>query len=239
MNLLNQFMDPVEGLLLSKWIYELDCDMNLVYNVKDAESLIKQRGFPESKVFAIGNPQFDEFYKMLNTSLPPEQKKYVVYLEEGLVSDGVISLEGHIQFIRYLDDLCNKNCRKLIIKLHPRSYLYINEYTKNLPEVSFKKDVSFYELLISADKVISRYSTTLLFAFILGIPILIPLWEHGNSVPILYDENLVYYCRTKTEFKTFIAAKLKTDYNAYIAENLLPMDGKATEHIIAKILELV
>ncbi|MFX1277496.1 MAG: hypothetical protein ACFFBP_14030 [Promethearchaeota archaeon] len=185
---------------------------------KEKEYFIR-KGEPANKIIVTGRPRYERFYKEKINKLTEvkdmfdnriykfEPNKFTLLLnaaikdaDERIAENVISSVVNSLKRLNILDNL--------IIKLHPMENGLLQK--KILEKLDYRpiivRDVNIFELLKSCDLYMSRSSTTIIEAMIIGIPII--YLELNNlpyeiSIPHLYLENkeLLLIAKNQEELK--------------------------------------
>lgn len=123
-----------------------------------------ERGINPSKIRVTGIPNFDNFDEMRDLKF--EYKNFVLVATSDIRE--TLKYENRKKLINYALKIANG--RKLIFKLHPNEKVKkrIDEIKKYAPEALVYHGVSIDPLLANCDVFITKYSSTIFPAFVLG-----------------------------------------------------------------------
>ena len=248
--LLNTFINPGGYMFFPPPSYDLMPDLTLVYGKDDREFFKKRQDV--SKIKIIGNPELDNYFLQLDSisqerdefldSLNlPKGKKYIVYIEEGTVEEKLWSNETRLNFINQIKLVCEEVDLHLVVKLHPRAAKGPNfNSIKSIEGITVLADVNFPKLINFSEKCVSHYSTTLIYAMLLGKPILVPRWGNSKQLYKANSANEVTFVYSLSEFKEYLLNRnCHYDRQAYL-DNYVPFrDGKTSIRIAQYILNLI
>lgn len=171
---------------LRKKIYALRLKLSYNYLVVGnglmAEQLINAFGYPKSKVINFGNPIITRLIEnrssYINSRKNGNGEKQIVYMPTWRENIESVSRLLSLLFCQDLMSyLINNNCR-ILIKPHPFQYkAFKSEFEKyeKIPQIMFyeESDVSGVDHLISADLIISDYSSVVVDYAIAGVPFIL------------------------------------------------------------------
>jgi hypothetical protein len=231
-------------------------DKICVYGQKVKEGLI-QSGEPAEKIIVTGAPQYDCYFAMKNqpefTKFKkrlglPLDKKIIIITTEALDYRRRERTEELIMGV--LNSVKERQDVFCIIKLHPRET--INEYSQVLNIIKKQKlkamlvkDVDVLKLIAVSNLLVSRYSTTILSALIIGTP---PISLYDSDASTIEAD----FLKTEATIKATNPSQLKRIiYHILDDENYLSLflsrrqqflensigifDGKAAERVIKAI----
>ena len=223
--------------------YDLNVSQTIVYSQNDFDLLLKY-GLPAQKIQVVGNPDFDSFLRRLSENEPTDEQTadpIVLYVDESFVTDGICSLDDHISFLKEIKSIAASRNYKLVIKLHPRSYVYQAQYEAAFPECIICGAVDFYHLFKTASFVISNYSSVLVFAMLFNKRIMAPRWSVASQVPVIYKDGIIEYCITPEVLHEKLAESPQMEMplrTAYLKRHITLFDGKAASRISSLMLQV-
>lgn len=249
--LFQTFSDPATYLNFPPPSFDLTPNLSLVYGQVDKEYYRKKFLDPRSIIQVVGNPDLDSFFSELGTishdrdsflisQRIPANRPYIVYVEEGLVEDKIWDNDSRITFIKEVSEACADAGFYLVIKLHPRTSGAPNRHTiSDTENVTILDQTNFAKLVFFSDKVISHYSTTLIYPILLDKPILIPRWGKSASLQTIYERDEVTFIHTIEEFgKSIKQTKFNYHRGKYLNGYVPYSDGKTSERIAENILDV-
>lgn len=250
--LFKTFSDPATYLNFPPPSFDLTPNLSLVYGQVDKDYYQKKFLDPESIIQVVGNPDLDSFFFELDTisydrdsflisQRIPVNRPYIVYIEEGLVEDKIWDNESRLTFIKEVSRACADAGIYLVIKLHPRTSGGHNRHTISGTEnVTILDQTNFAKLVFFSDKVISHYSTALIYPILLDKPILVPRWGKSASLQTIYERNEVTFVNSLEEFRKAIRqTKFSYQREKYLHGYVPYSDGKTSERIAENILDVI
>lgn len=237
---------PSNYLTFARYDDELDADLLLVYTEQDKCLLSESFGFPENKIKVVGNPEITAF--MMAPSLPKsvflhelglnENCKYVVYLDDGFVRDGMITTNEWYESLSEIVQITDTLGIRVIVKLHPKTnreqHLQFFE-SKNILSI---EDCDFKRLLEHSEFVISHLSTTIIYALIFSKNVYIPYWGKFADLWKNYPENVVKYCHSISDFKNTVSLNTNENHdniNAYLLDNGIDSKVNSINNIVSEV----
>ncbi len=242
--LVNLIKSPSEYTIFPRFTEELLVDKALVYFINDYDLLIKKYKFPEDIVRVVGNPELDSFFnydanprsKFLNSFNIKLDQEYVMYMEDGLVQCNLLSEADWYKFILDIKQILSDKNIQLIIKLHPRSVgLHDNFFQDN--GILFYVDLPIEEAIYHSKFVLSHFSSTIVYAIIMGKCIKSPRWGMSKGLLINYPEDVVSYYNKKEDFiRDIDDVSVNLDsYHKFLQESIGAVDGNSLDRIISEI----
>jgi hypothetical protein len=234
------FLNPAKNTIYGKFNFDLDASKLLVYSNKDKEFLINVREFPNHKVIIVGNPEYDD----LDFSVQKQQNtinEYVVYLEDGLVHAGIWTKTDWYFFIDEINNICKKKCQRLVIRLHPRTNLEEHlDFFNDKDNVEIINDTNMAELVKNASCCISHYSSTIMYALILNVPVVSPRWGLSKSLLKNYPSDIIKYLYSMQDFNDFLLNPVinKTAIENYLNEIIGYKEAPVIPKILREILSV-
>ena len=181
------------------------------------------RGIDPNKIRVTGIPNFDDFNKM--TELSFEHKNFVLVATSD--TRETLKYENRKKLIIFAQKIANG--RKLIFKLHPNDNVKkrITEIEKYAPNALVYHGVNIDPLLANCDVLITRYSSTLFPALVLGKEVyssidkeelmrLVPIQNNGTS-----SKNIAAIANDLLDSPHPIdKVKEKNNFHSYLFSNL-------------------
>lgn len=231
---------PGSMLSSSKYTDELKVDKNLVYFPSCKEILVNERKFPPQNIHIVGNPEFDGFLKdqILDKSLLSPSfdtpVKYILYLEDGFLQNGMMTLPQWKNHIREINKLVRDSGRKLAIKFHPRTdILPLKEFLRTEEIEAFDKSSHMKSMIFHSDGVISVFSTTITFALLLKKRVFSPRWAETAEIAKSYPDNVIKYAYSPKEMANYIQNMTETNLDpSFIEDQLGNPDGNSVYRIV-------
>jgi len=249
--IIKTFFNPAKYLLFPPPAFDIEPDLTLVYGNAEKDFYIKRLTNTES-IKVIGIPDLDKYFQEIEslgndrdlfyeTNNIPKDKRYITYLEEGLVQDKAWTNEYSLSFFATISQFCKEAGFHLVIKLHPRTAKskYRSSFN-SLSDVTIIEQVNFPKLIYFSDKCISHFSTTFIYPILLNKPILIPRWGKSGELLPLHSPREVTYVHTLQEFQRFLKIR-DFDYDrSEFLKNFVPFtDGKTSERISKHVIDLI
>jgi len=182
-----------------------------------------ERGIDPNKIRVTGIPNFDDFEKM--TELPFEHKNFVLVATSD--TRETLKYENRKKLIKFAKEKANG--KKLIFKLHPNENVKkrIAEIKKYAPDAIVYHGINIDPMLANCDVLITRYSSTLFPALVLGKEVyssldneelkkLVPIQNNGTS-----SKNIAAVANDLLNSPhSIIRVKEKNNYYSYLFANL-------------------
>lgn len=221
---------PSSYLTFPTYTSELDADLILLYTKEDKALLTNKFGFPENCIKVVGNPEITFF--MNAPSLPKvqflgqiglnEACSYVVYLDDGMVCDKIITAEQWQGSLSEIAELTKSLGFKLIVKLHPRTNILDYQTFFEKQSIVALKDCDFKNLLEHSEFVVSHVSTTIIYALLFRKNVFVPFWGIFTVIGKNYPEGVVQYSTSKKDFLEKASKNKKANNTAidkYLQDN--------------------
>lgn len=230
LGLLVQIMNnPFSFLWNPKKHRSLNVDKAFVYEERHIKSMVDFFKLEAEKVYVTGDPKADDIHMNIrkdisNIGLPGD---YALYLEQGLVDTGDITLQEQLKFIEKLGKELSGIGKSLVVKLHPRADLSMYSSQGNI--FYFKNEVTLQTFIYHSDLVIGHFSTALNDALRLDKTILCASWFNDLRGTKFAEHPCVF-----TSEETFFSS-LK-NYDSLDCSDILNFaEGSASENIVRQI----
>jgi CDP-glycerol glycerophosphotransferase (TagB/SpsB family) len=207
------------------------------------------------KIVVTGQPRFDNLAraeKLFDGGAI--RTKFGLTLDDKILlwtTESGLSLEESAKNVSAVYDAVNSlgNIR-LVIKLHPAEDQEAPVYRKNstYTPLIVKGNQDLSELLYICDLMMTKSSTTVLEAAILGKPVIvlnlsgkpdvIPYVEKGVAVGVYREEDLASAIQNVL-YDTEVRERLSKEQSKFAYENTYVQDGKASERVAELILQMV
>lgn len=219
-------------------------------------------GVPSDRIEVVGCPRFDEI--LLNPPSPtdldgllPPAPKRILYLSSAEAKFGIYSPEEQkisrlamLRAPRALEQACHGV--RLVIKLHREDDLQAaNELVRASGEAGtctlLQNEVELYSLLPACDVVVTHYSTAGLEALLFSRPLIIFNPTGRPDVINYVAGDAALPARTERELHSTlrdiltcprVSAQLLEKGKHYLASQVGPLDGRASERVALSILGL-
>ena len=193
-----------------------------------------ERGINPNTIRVTGIPNFDNIINEMN-ELEFEHKNFVLVATSDIRE--TLKYENRKKFIEYAVKIANG--RKLIFKLHPNENVKkrIAEIKKYAPDALVYHGVSIDPLLANCDVFITKYSSTIFPAFVLGKEVhcsidndklrnLVPVQNDGTSA-----KNIAEVAKELLESShSVIKKREKSKYYSYLFKNIkYPLKRKVAQ----------
>ena len=205
-------------------------------------------GFPEDKIYVVGNPEISQFINSHLTTkseflnqLGIKSTRYAVYLDDGLVANRLWTKQQWCDHLTEIAEILGKKDIFLIVKLHPRtnSENHIKFFDKYSSTMIAIQDIDFKNLLYHCDFSISFYSSTVIYALIFHKKVYIPKWDKPcRELTNKYPDKVVKYCFTLNDFNDSI--KSDSIMDDLIIDDYLIKNGENKDYVsIRSIVNLI
>tara|TARA_B100001765_G_scaffold206366_1_gene163551 strand:- start:88 stop:789 length:702 start_codon:yes stop_codon:yes gene_type:complete len=229
---------------------KFELDRIFVLSNKTMQKLVTS-GFNESNLVITGDPTYDEYFQLLETSKKrntPKNKKNILILTTILFGESRKNVLSQRRFfVEEIIKAIPRNEFEIIIKIHP-TLEDLKDYT-NIVEpinssVNVTQNANLVELILNADIIITPVSgTSAVCALIARKPIII--WNVFNvENDALIQNELALPCKDQKmileqirKAETWLPKEEKIEQ--FTREYLHASDGKASERIADEILNFL
>ena len=194
-----------------------------------------ERGINPNKIRVTGIPNFDNIINEMK-ELKFEHKNFVLVATSDIRE--TLKYENRKKLIEYAVKIANG--RKLIFKLHPNENVKkrIAEIKKYAPDALVYHGVSIDPMLANCDVFITKYSSTIFPAFVLGKEVhcafdneelrkLVPIQNNGTSAKniaevakeLLESSPSVIRKREKSKYYSYLTSKYKVSFKTQSCSN--------------------
>lgn len=243
---LKEFVKHTDSTMFTTFTDEFRVSKGLVYYDEEKEMFEQKRLFPEGMIEAVGNPEMDYIIngKVLDRISFLTQNglfldKYVVYLDDGFLQEGIFTTEDWKNFITEIITVLKNKGYKLVIKLHPRTDISGMKSFFCDNNIIALKDIDFKNLLFYSEFTISHSSSTVIYAMILKKAIILPRWGKMSNLIRNYPDSCVYYIDSVKKYNELINNNNKLsakETNEYLNKNCGVLDGKSIDRIVDRII---
>lgn len=231
---------------------ELPLSKHFVLNIFQKNSLIKY-GFKENDIIITGHPMFDlSFQENFIKKLDSEKSLNILFSPDTLAESGIWSKERQGKTIKDILKTLNSIPDSLLkVKIHPAS-AKINYYKPLIEEINPKIQIfqegSIEPYLKTSDFIVvySPYSTSLIYAMIHRIPIILcNFYDDMDDIFNLVSSNVAIECKNIDSIKASIIDfkenqdTYEINRKNYIQNYLFSDDGKSSQRIASEILKLI
>ena len=234
----------------AEYLIILELDKIFVQSDKMIQKLVTS-GFDKSKLVSVGDPTFDEFFQLLETSKKStvqKNKKNILILTTIIFGEPRKNvLSQRKLFIQEVIKAVPKDEFEVVIKIHP-TLEDLKDYTNILEpinsSINVTQNANLAELILNADIIITPVSgTSVICALIARKPIII--WNVFNvEKDVLIQNELALLCKDQKmileqirKAETWLPKEEKIEQ--FTREYLHASDGKASERIADEILNFL
>jgi hypothetical protein len=258
--LIKIFLRPMPYVLFPPISNEIHCDLALVWGGMYKTLWIEDYGYPESQVQIVGNPTFDDFFRIKEQNVLHKNiykrvlsfknnVEYFIYLDDASVEQGDFGWtdESRIKYIDTISKICNKEGFVLVIKLHPSTNAdLIYDFFKSNTMVSIVGECDLNSLIYFSKGAFGLGSTTNDIAILLDKPLIKPLFGVAQLRLEFdkYDIRPGIVCETEKELITTIN-EVDSAWSGYktngVIENYIDKvstytDGRSIERIVKHLI---
>jgi UDP-N-acetylglucosamine 2-epimerase len=234
-------------------------DKTAVYGELFKRTLVEEGGYPADSVAVTGQPAYDFLY---NTT--DNDSKERICQQLGIDPDKEIVVlathmhggAGDYQKRRLLETVFDAMIEfpelKLVVKLHPAEdpalHRRVAGERRLLDDIVIVKDVNLFDLLRASGVLITAHSTVALEAMLFGKPVVtvnvtgtpdvMPYAERGAAVSVRDAAHLVEAIRAVLTEED-LRRRLAESREAFLADCLHPVDGKAARRVVDLALGMV
>lgn len=239
------------------------CNMIAAFGLQPKELFVK-RGVPPERIRIVGVPRYDDFMihkqdhsgSLIYEKIFSNTKRNIIWANGILEFEPLQKLYGFASFEKYLNTIFSEMKRSdqynFIVKLHPRNKMEVFQSIRkdvNAGNIKIIQDCEMSDLLPHADAFVAYSSTTILEAFVFGVPVALVNFLTCPSTYLRDKEilDIVFLINRHEEMadvlKKLLSGKQNTGIDkkrkAYLSKNIYHLDGKASERTYDLILEVL
>tara|TARA_Y100000590_G_C15722599_1_gene1014020 strand:- start:1437 stop:2726 length:1290 start_codon:yes stop_codon:yes gene_type:complete len=261
-SLLELLIDPASKAMYPRPTREIHADKALVFSNAYKNFFKKMYGYPEKKLFCVGNPKLDDAFSLLIEN--PDKKKrddfktqyniplnskILLYLTSSFVESGYPgwSRDFRIEEFKKIEKICIKNSFHLVIKLHPSMFYdkKIYEYGESTKNVTIIDETNTPFLAFCSNVVVGHSSSTLLIPIVLKKPLIIMKWPSCSFVNDRFsDYEITKISKNEDDFSALIknyktiakSLEISSKRKKYIKDFIQFEDNKSMTRIVNQII---
>ena len=256
------FIDPASKAMYPRPNKEIHADKALVFSDVYKKFFMKMYGYPDEKVYCVGNPKLDDAFSILinkpNSKEINEFKlkykipintKTVLYLASPFVESGYAgwTKDFRIKELKKIEKICIANSFHLGVKLHPSMFNddSLLQYGNSTQNVSIIDEANTPLLVYTSDVVAGHSSSTLLIPIVLKKPLIIMKWSSCSFVNDRFKNyDLTKISKSEKDFSELLKNHLKIveliedsiKRKKYIEDFIQFEDNKSLKRIVSELI---